>query len=124
MEITLVQTIGVKVHTPLQLRLDLVGQAHMQYQVTARLYERCVFAETLHVCLICAVNIKMVGINGGNDRAQRSQMVERTVKLIGLNNHAAAPVAYHQIALNILKYTTQERIAALIRTVQNISQHG
>ena len=95
MERTLVQTVCMQVHPFLQLRLEFLCQTHMEYQVSARLDERCILAETLHISLVCTVYIQMVGVNGGNYSTQRGQMVERTVKLVGLDNHSAATVTYH-----------------------------
>ena len=82
-----------------------------------------IFAETLHIRLICAVYIQVIGINGSYYSAQRGKVMERAVKLIGLNHHAAAPVAYHKVTAYVLEYAAQERIAALGGSVKDICHH-
>ena len=65
----------------------------------------------------------MVGINGSDDSTQRSQMMERTVKLIGLDYHATALVGYHKVAAYVLENTAQKCVTTLLGTVQDMSHH-
>ena len=66
----------------------------------------------------------MVCINGGYHRTQRTQMMERTVKLIGLNHHVVAAVAYHKVAAYVLEYAAQKCVAAIWRAVHDMGYHG
>ncbi len=59
----------------------------MDNQSATRLDQFCVMAETLQVSLFGAIDIEMIRVGRGDNTHPRVEPMERTVELIGLDNH-------------------------------------
>ena len=91
MEITLFAAISINGNAFLYVGLHLQPCVHDE--ITFRQYQTAIFAETLQISFLCAVDVKMVGICSSDDARIWRQPMERAVELIGLNDNVRTLVA-------------------------------
>ena len=84
-EVALVEGIVVAVDAGLQVLLHL--ESAVDDERAAGLDELGVVAERLEIGLLGAVDVEVVRVGGGDDGHPRGQPVERTVELVGLDDH-------------------------------------
>ena len=78
----------------------------------------------LAIRLFRTVNIKMIGINGRDDRHVGRQMMKRTVVLIGLDDHKGAVLIQKQVRAVVHTDAAEEGIGAQLRLIEQMGQHG
>ena len=85
MEITLVQTVFINFVPWLHIGFHL--QILVDDERTAFLDESGVVTETIQISLFGSINVQMVWVCGCDDTHPRLEPMERTVELIGFDNH-------------------------------------
>ena len=73
--------------------------------------------KTRSICRFCPIDIQMVGVHTRYYRHIRCQMMKRTVKLIRLNHYHITFFIQQQVRAIIIRYPTQKRIRARVRTI-------
>ena len=95
----------------------------MDNQSTARLDQFRIVAETLQISLLRTINVKVVGVRAGDDAHPGTQPVERTVELIGLDDHEVG-VGEDIVGAIVLRDTTEEGVAVEMALVHDMGTHG
>ena len=80
--------------------------------------------ETFEVGLFASVNIEVVGIGAGDDRSPGLEPVERTVKLVGFDNHVVTLFTEDVIRSVVLCDATEESVAVDVALVKQVGRHG
>ena len=74
--------------------------------------------------VVCAVDVEVVGVGGGDDAHPRAEVVEGAVELVGLNHRVGAVGREQQVGAIVFRDASQEGRAAHVRLVQQVGGHG
>ena len=96
----------------------------MHDQCTVGADKAGVVCETLKVSLFRAINVQMVRVRRRNDRSIGLQMVERTIKLVGLYDDEVAVIVEQVIRRIILCDAAQKGVAAYVAFVEQMRRHS
>ena len=88
MEVTLVATVGISLHA--LAHPGLHGEACVDNQIATRLDKFGEMGKTLKIILGRTIDVEVVGVGGGHHSHIGVQVMERTVKLVGLNHRIRA----------------------------------
>ena len=107
----------ITVITAISIGLDLLThpwfqcQSRVDNKSTAWLDELGKMGKTLQIGLRGTIDVQMVRVGRSYHRNVGVQVMERTVKLIGLNHGIGAGCRKQEIAVVITQHTTQEGVA-------------
>ena len=121
MEVALVSTVSIGLHTLSHTRFQC--QAGVHDECAARLDKFGEMSETLEIILGCAIDVQMVGIGRGHHCDIGSQVMERAVKLVGLDDRVRARGRQQEIAVVVAQHTAEKGVAPHARTVQDVGRH-
>ena len=88
MEVTFVEGVLVNLHA--RFHIGFQCQSLLNNQCATLLNERGVMAKALHIGFFGAIDVEVVGVGRGDNAHPWTQPMERTVELVGLDNHILA----------------------------------
>ena len=121
MEVARETTVGVKFHALLQPGLEHDALVHDERAAGAD--EAREVSETLAVGLGRAVDVKVVGVGAGHHSDGGRELVERAVKLVGLNHAQVAGGAQQEVGAVVAQHAAQKGVAPHAAVVQDMGSH-
>ena len=86
--------------------------------------EFCVVAEAFEICFFRTVDIEMVGICGCDNGGKGCQMMKRTVKFIGFDDHIITLGCQDVVGAVVLGDAAEEGIAVHMALVEQVGCHA
>ncbi len=95
----------------------------MHDECAAGLYQFGEMSEALEIGLLGAVDVKMVGVGGGDDGHGRGEMMKRAVILVSLDDSVGRRGAQQEVAVIVFQHTAEKGVAANRAAVEYMGGH-
>ena len=83
----------------------------MDDECAAWLDERGVVTERVEICFLSAVDVEMVRVGSGDDAHIRTEVMERAVELISLDDYEVTLLRQYVVRAVVLGDTSEESVA-------------
>ena len=122
MEIAFIESIFV--HFYAGFNLGFKCQSLFDNECASLLYQGGVVLEAFHIGLFGAVDVEVVGVGRGDNAHPGVQPVERTVELVGLDNHKFALRTEDVVGAIVFGNATQKCITVGMTLVHDVRTHA